>query len=159
MRDEHYSPCSRLSPFETGPYERVTARTGPSRSLEAAERASGHILNAGAAALAVSFHANRKAPDSHDGRTVLLATGEAAATPHAQPGEPVWTLTKAPKHLDCELRDDGELGCEVQLLRDGEFDKGRRFATRARALAHATAMRALLEGEGGWTRIGEGVTG
>ena len=67
-----------------------------------------------------------------------------------QPGEPVWTLTKAPKRLACELRDSGVFGCEVQLFRDGEFFAARRFPNRAHALAHATALRARLEG-GGWT--------
>jgi hypothetical protein len=80
------------------------------------------------------------------------------AAPAPQPGEPVWTLIKAPKRVDCELRDDGEYGCEVRLFRDSEFSAGRRFPDRAHALAHATALRAMLE-NGGWTVSDGGVTG
>jgi hypothetical protein len=66
----------------------------------------------------------------------------------------VWTLTKTPKRLDCDLRDVGQDGCEALLFRDGEFYAGRRFPDRAHALAHTTAMRALLEG-GGWVLVHE----
>ena len=52
----------------------------------------------------------------------------------------------------CELGDHGAHGCEAQLVRNGEFSASRRFATRAQALAHADAIRMLLEG-GGW-RLG-----
>jgi hypothetical protein len=70
--------------------------------------------------------------------------------PHPPPpGERVWTLTKTPKRLDCDLRDDGADGWKALLFRDGEFYAARRFPDRLHALAHTTAMRALLEG-GGW---------
>jgi hypothetical protein len=69
----------------------------------------------------------------------------------------VWTLTKGAQRLACVLRDDGAVGCEAQLLRDGAFYKGRRFATRAQALAHSARVRLRLEREG-WT-IGADVTG
>jgi|HubBroStandDraft_6_1064221.scaffolds.fasta_scaffold332678_3 hypothetical protein len=38
---------------------------------------------------------------------------------------------------DCELRDYGEHGFEVQLLRDVEFIYGRRWPTRVHASAEA----------------------
>ena len=68
------------------------------------------------------------------------------------PGEPLWTLTKAGRRITCELRDDGVYGCEAQLLRDGDFYAGRRFAHRAGALAHAADVRTRLE-QDGWQAI------
>jgi hypothetical protein len=81
-------------------------------------------------------------------------------SPHVNPpppqqptaGEHIWALKKEAKHLVCELRDHGADGCEAQMVRDGEFFAGRRFADRTHALAHAEAIRALLEG-GGWVTL------
>jgi len=47
--------------------------------------------------------------------------------------EPLWTIRKAGRQLACELRDDGDVGVEVQLYRERELLDGRRFATRAGA--------------------------
>ena len=46
----------------------------------------------------------------------------------------------------------GVHGCEAQLLCDGAFYAGRRFANRAGALAHAADVRARLE-QDGWQEI------
>ena len=69
-----------------------------------------------------------------------------------RPGEFVWALEKDVKRVACELHDHGAHGCEAQLVRDGEFSASRRFAARAQALAHADAIRMLLEG-GGWKLV------
>jgi hypothetical protein len=48
-------------------------------------------------------------------------------------GEHLWAIRKDGRQLDCELRDHGEWGVEVQVYREREFLYGRRFATRAGA--------------------------
>jgi hypothetical protein len=75
----------------------------------------------------------------------MRSHGPACATPLGR----VWTLTETPKRLECELRDDGEYGCEAQLFEMVNPMPGRRFPDRAHAVAHAAAIRALPEG-GGW---------
>ena len=65
----------------------------------------------------------------------------------------VWALEKEVKRVVCQLHDHGADGCELQLVRDEEFSTSRQFAARAQALAHADALRTLLEGEGGWRPI------
>jgi len=59
--------------------------------------------------------------------------------PPRQPraGASLWTIQKDGRNLTCELRDDGEWGVELQVYREGEFLYGRRWATRALALAEA----------------------
>jgi hypothetical protein len=52
--------------------------------------------------------------------------------------------------LACELRDDGDLGVEVQVYRDREFLYGRRFQTRALALEEADARKAQYLRESGF---------
>jgi hypothetical protein len=47
------------------------------------------------------------------------------------------------------LRDDGDLGVELQVSRDGEFLYGRRWPSRALALAEADERKAQYLGEGG----------
>jgi hypothetical protein len=51
--------------------------------------------------------------------------------------------------LDCELRDHGEWGVEVQVYREREFLYGRRWATRALALEEANERKAQYLREGG----------
>lgn len=68
-----------------------------------------------------------------------------------KPGEHVWTLQKAGRHVDCELRFHGEsYGWECQCLYDGDLAYGRRFLLHADALGEAEAHRQRLIGEG-WT--------
>src|ERR1700693_3315977 len=57
-------------------------------------------------------------------------------------GEHLWTIEKNGHQLACELRDDGAAGVEVLMSRDGELLYGRRWATRALALAEADARKA-----------------
>jgi hypothetical protein len=69
--------------------------------------------------------------------------------PQPRIGEPLWTVEKDSRRLACELRDDGEAGVEVQVSRDGELLYGRRWATRALALAKADEQKAQYLREGG----------
>jgi hypothetical protein len=55
-----------------------------------------------------------------------------------QPGEHLWTIRKDGQQLDCELRDHGPWGVEVQVYREREFLYGRRWATRVLALRKPT---------------------
>jgi hypothetical protein len=60
-----------------------------------------------------------------------------------------WAIQKDGRPLACELRDDGELGAEVQVYRERELLYGRRFANRARALENADAWKAQYLRQGG----------
>jgi hypothetical protein len=64
-------------------------------------------------------------------------------------GEPLWTVEKNGRPLACELRDDGAAGVEVQVYRDRELLYGRRWATRALALAKADELKAQYLRDGG----------
>jgi hypothetical protein len=46
-----------------------------------------------------------------------------------------------PRQLDCELRDHGAWGVDVQVYREREFLYGRRWATRALALEEADEQK------------------
>ena len=56
----------------------------------------------------------------------------------AQPrvGERLWTLTKEGVTVTAELLDWSSAGVELRMLRNGEWQSGRRFAERANAVAH-----------------------
>jgi hypothetical protein len=74
------------------------------------------------------------------------------ATPApSRPAEPLWTLTKGIERIACVVRDHGDLGCEIQVIRDGAFLYGRRFETRAVALQFAAIEQQMLERDG-WIR-------
>jgi hypothetical protein len=66
-----------------------------------------------------------------------------------QPGEHLWTIRKDGQQLDCELRDHGEWGVEVEVHREREFLYSRRWATRALALDEADERKAHYLGESG----------
>jgi hypothetical protein len=66
-----------------------------------------------------------------------------------QPGEHLWTIQKDGHQLDCELRDHGAWGVEVQIYREREFLYGRRWPTRALALKEADQQRATYLSKGG----------
>jgi hypothetical protein len=83
------------------------------------------------------------APDNSHLLAGYVPKPPAAATP----GEPFWILTKGNHRMDCELR-TSVAGVEVQLIRDGEWFYGCRFAERADALAHADKHRRHLLGRG-----------
>jgi hypothetical protein len=65
-----------------------------------------------------------------------------------QPGEFVWALEKDVKWVVCKLHDHGADGFEVQMAHNDDSSASRRFGARAQALAHADALRKLLEGAG-----------
>jgi hypothetical protein len=66
-----------------------------------------------------------------------------------KPGERVWTLQKAGRRIECELRFHGEsYGWEAQFLYGGELAYGRRFVLKAGALEEAEAQRERLSAEG-----------
>ncbi len=69
----------------------------------------------------------------------------------ATSGEPFWTLTRDDSRMDCELR-ASVAGVEVQLIRDGEWFYGCRFADRADAVAHGEKQRRHLLGRG-WQTV------
>jgi hypothetical protein len=68
------------------------------------------------------------------------------------PGEFLWALEKDVKWVVCELHDYGADGIEVRLAHNDQFSASRRFAARAQALAHADAIRKLLQGAG-WSVV------
>jgi hypothetical protein len=70
--------------------------------------------------------------------------------PKRQPGERLWTVLKDTVTHHVELRDDEQLGAgtELQLFRNEEFIRGRRFKTRAQAIAEADALHAWFSAEG-----------
>jgi hypothetical protein len=61
-----------------------------------------------------------------------------------QPGEHLWAIRKDGQQLDCELRDHGPWGVEVQVYREREFLYGQRWPTRALALEEADAQKARI---------------
>lgn len=63
--------------------------------------------------------------------------------------EHLWAVRKDGRQLDCELRDHGAWGMEVQVYREREFLYGRRFTTCALALKEADEQKAQYLREGG----------
>jgi hypothetical protein len=66
-----------------------------------------------------------------------------------KPGEHLWAIRKDGQQLDCELRDHGQWGVEVQIYRDLEFLYGRRWPTHALALEEADDQKAAYLRKGG----------
>ncbi len=64
----------------------------------------------------------------------------------------LWSMRKKGKQIDAELRGHGEYGWECQFLNDGELAYGRRWITRALALAEADDKRNELAQQG-WTAV------
>jgi hypothetical protein len=64
-------------------------------------------------------------------------------------GEHLWTVEKNGRQLACELRDDGAGGVELQVYRERELLYGRRWDTRALALAKADEWKTQYLREGG----------
>jgi hypothetical protein len=79
----------------------------------------------------------------------FYAPNRATAPRQRQPGEHLWAIRKEGRQLDCELRDHGTWGVEVQVYREGEFLYGRRWASRALALEEAGERKAQYLREGG----------
>ena len=63
-------------------------------------------------------------------------------------GETLWTLSKDGVRVTAELLDQSSAGMELRMLRDGEWQSGRRFADRANAVAHAEKHRRQLQAKG-----------
>jgi hypothetical protein len=71
--------------------------------------------------------------------------GHRSAPPVPRPAERMWEVTRADGvSFACDLRYHGEFGVEAQILRDAELLIGRRFATRAEAVAWAETERAIV---------------
>jgi hypothetical protein len=66
-----------------------------------------------------------------------------------QAGEHLWAIRKDGQQLDCELRDHGQWGVEVQIYREREFLYGRRWPTRALALEEADDQKVAYLRKGG----------
>ena len=77
------------------------------------------------------------------------ATTRTVPPPQPRAGEPLWTIQKDGRTFACEIHDDWELGVQVQVYREGEYLYGRRWATRALALAKADEQKAQYLREGG----------
>jgi hypothetical protein len=71
-------------------------------------------------------------------------------TPRSNPGEHLWSLLKDIVRYRLELRDHERkgAGCELQLFRNNEFIRGRRFKNRALAIAEADALHDTLKAQG-----------
>jgi hypothetical protein len=63
-------------------------------------------------------------------------------------GEPLWTLTKDSVSVAAELLDQSSTGVELRMLRNGEWQSGRRFVERANAVAEAERSRLALIAKG-----------
>ena len=61
----------------------------------------------------------------------------------------LWAIRKDGRQLDCELRDRGPWGVEVQVYRERESLYGRRWATRALALEEADEQKVRYLRAGG----------
>ena len=66
----------------------------------------------------------------------------------ARHGEPLWELTKDGARVTAELLDQSSAGVELRMLRNGEWQSGRRFSERANAGAHAEKNRQQLLARG-----------
>jgi hypothetical protein len=82
--------------------------------------------------------------------TPFYAPNHKPAPPRPRkPGEHLWAIRKDGQQLDCDLRDHGEWGVEVQIYREPEFLYGRRWPTRALALEEADQQKATYLRKGG----------
>jgi hypothetical protein len=77
------------------------------------------------------------------------APGRRITPRQRQAGEHLWSIQKDSLQLDCELRDHGEWGVEVQIYRERAFLDGRHHATRALALEDADERKLRYLREGG----------
>jgi hypothetical protein len=71
----------------------------------------------------------------------------------ARTGEALWTLTKDGVRITAELLDQSRAGMELRMLRNGEWQSGRRFADRVNAVAHAENHRKQLLTQGWMTDV------
>ena len=59
----------------------------------------------------------------------------------AVPAEPLWVIERDGKRIECEVRDQGDVGSELQVFVNQGFRSGRLYGSRAIALAAAEALR------------------
>ena len=57
------------------------------------------------------------------------------------PGEALWVIERDGKRIECEVRDHGDVGSELQVFVNQGFRSGRLYASRAAALTAAEALR------------------
>ncbi len=57
------------------------------------------------------------------------------------PGEPLWVIERDGKRIECEVRDQGDVGSELQVSVNQEFRSARLYSSRAAALTAAEALR------------------
>ena len=57
------------------------------------------------------------------------------------PSEPLWVIERDGKRIECEVRDHGDVGSELQAFVNQGFRSGRLYASRAAALTAAEALR------------------
>jgi len=65
-----------------------------------------------------------------------------------QPSEHLWTVRLQGHQYDCQLRDHGIWGIEVQVYRDLKFMSGGRWESRELAMRDADARKASFLREG-----------
>jgi hypothetical protein len=64
------------------------------------------------------------------------------------PGEHLFTMRRAGEAIVCELHDHGELGCEAQVLLNGQLLIAQRFDGRALTIGWAEFKRGILAVQG-----------
>jgi hypothetical protein len=57
------------------------------------------------------------------------------------PGEPLWMIERDGKRIECEVRDQGDVGSELQVFVNQGFRSARLYSSRAAALTAAEALR------------------
>ena len=60
------------------------------------------------------------------------------------PGEPLWVIEQDGKRIECEVRDHGNVGSELQVFVNRGFRSGRLYRSRAAALAAAESLRTRM---------------
>ena len=60
------------------------------------------------------------------------------------PGEPLWVIERDGKRIECEVRDHGNVGSELQVFVNRGFRSGRLYRSRAAALAAAESLRTRM---------------
>jgi hypothetical protein len=82
--------------------------------------------------------------------TVLAILSPAAGRgAQRNPSRHLWAVRKDGQQVDCELRDHGPWGVEVQIYRERECLYGRRWPTRALAIEEANDLKAACLRKGG----------
>ena len=60
------------------------------------------------------------------------------------PGESLWVIERDGKRIECEVRDQGDVGSELQVFVNRGFRSGRLYVSRAAALAAADSLRTRM---------------